>query len=135
MPVSYHIDADRGIIFGRASGVVLPSDIIEAFTRLMAEHGAQVATLPQIFKADENASHYAMDRTGLRIIGEQMRVWRAAAPVAAPVKHAVVAADLLHDPVAPLWKAMVDADPGLGIIVRVFADEAAALAWITESKT
>lgn len=131
MPVSYHVDADRGVIFGRATGVVLASDIVEAFARLIAEHGPQVATLPQLFKADENASHHAMDRAGLNIIRQQMRLWRAAAPVATPVKHAVVAADLRHDPVAPLWKAMADADPELGIMVRVFADEKTALAWLT----
>ncbi|MFZ1991128.1 MAG: hypothetical protein WAW96_15325 [Alphaproteobacteria bacterium] len=135
MPVSYYIDADRGIVVGRATGVVTASDIIEAFARLMAESKGQAAALPQLFKADERASHHAMDLDGLKNVKEQMQVWRASASVTAPVKHALVAANFVHDPVAPLWQAMTDADPEMGIIVRVFPTEEAALAWLTEDET
>ena len=132
MPVSFYIDEDRGIVVGRATGVVLAADIIEELSRLMAESKGRAAALPHLFMPDERASHHAMDLEGLKSVKDQMQAWIASVGVTGLVKHVIVAADLVHDPVAPLWQAMAEADPEMGFIVRVFPTEEAALAWLTQ---
>ena len=133
MPVSYHIDADRGIVVGSATGVITADDLINAFAVVIAESGGKAAGMPLLFKADERASHHAMDLASLKRINEQMQAWRAPLSLTRPVKNALVAVNPIRDPVAPLVQAMSDARPEMGIIVRVFPTEEAALAWLTEA--
>jgi len=135
MPANFHIDKDKGIVVGHAEGVVQPAELIAAFSKLAQESNGLSVGMPMLFKADEQASHHAMNMGSLKSVADNMRAWRASAHVTARVKNALVAPDLSHDPVASLWRALADADPSVGIIVRVFATEEAAIAWLTEHDT
>lgn len=130
MPASYWIDKERSIVIGTATGVVTANDLIAAFDKLMTESQGKAATLPMLFKADERAMHHEMDVASLELVKHKLREWRRSIAFNGRIKSAIVSADPIHDPAARLWQAMADADPAMGVEVRVFPTEEAALAWL-----
>ena len=134
MPVNFRIDRNRGLVVGRATGEVMPDELIAAFDTIAKESKGQAVGMPMLFRADEQASHHAVNIEGLERVRENMRKWRDAIGITKPIRNAIVARDFVHDPVPPLWQALNDADTAMGIVVRVFPTEDAALAWLAEDK-
>lgn len=130
MPVQYRIDEKLEIVRGSASGVIDVHDVSKAFSELVIATNGRALYLPLLFRAEDTALHHKMDFASLELSKEKIKALRKLYPGTGRVRNAMIVPDSIKDPVGPMWKAMIAADPSLGIDVEVFATEESAIAWL-----
>ena len=133
VPFEAYIDEANDILVGRGTGLVTTDEILAAYDPLMRATDGLALAKNILSVYDPSCVLTQLDKSSMMRFKAQIDAWRILNP-AAPGRTAMVAPTRLHIALANLWRALVEADPQLKREVRVFPDEAEALAWLNGAR-
>ena len=132
MPIEYTIDKERDIVVGRASGLLSPRALIDGFTEIVRSTQGAAVNKDHLFVAAPLTVLHEMDSAGMTAMRERLEALHREYPGHIMRAAIVVSANDPQSSVAKLWQAITDAHPAMATKVKLFRNEADALAWLDD---
>jgi hypothetical protein len=129
MPMQFHIDDDRGLVVGRASGALTDREVIDAMDKIVKETNGAALFKPVLFLIDERTALHNLSLKGFLHLKDAIEGWVRTYP-GRNVRTAIVAPHNMHAAFAKMWQGITVAHPAIGATVEVFTTEAEAIAWL-----
>lgn len=132
MPVQYSIDKERGIVLGRASGRLLPRELIDGFSEIARATQGAAVNMDHLFLAAPGTLLHEMDAAGMAAMRNELEALHRRYPGRIMRTAIVVSGSDPENAIARLWQAIADSHPAMATKVKIFWSEPDALTWLAE---